>query len=117
MKAFIKALIKKLGDRFLMVGVLQLLRMKNQKKFVSHAATQTASSSHVTTSEIEKDHNSDSDSDESELDDESSQKSYENMYSQWIRVRNQNRSLEGRISAHIEFKENGKSKYRNWRYC
>ena len=67
-------------------------------------------SSAVATFGTEKDHDIDSDSDESELNEESIRASYENMYSQWIRVVDQNRSLEGRISALIQYKENSEIK-------
>ncbi|PON99959.1 hypothetical protein TorRG33x02_043770, partial [Trema orientale] len=80
------------------------------QKSAGHVATQSMQRSSVATSGTQKDHDTDSDSDESELNEESIRASYENIYSQWIRVVDQNRSLEGRISALIQYKENSEIK-------
>ncbi|PON99332.1 hypothetical protein TorRG33x02_048750 [Trema orientale] len=80
------------------------------QKSAGHVATRFTQRSSVATSVTEKDNDTDSDSDESELNEESIRASYENMYSQWIRVVDQNRSLEGRNSALIQDKENSENK-------
>ncbi|PON85451.1 hypothetical protein TorRG33x02_187310, partial [Trema orientale] len=80
------------------------------QKSAGCVATQSTQRSSVATSGIEKDHDTDSNSDESKLNEDSIRASYENMYSQWIRIVDQNRSLEGRISALIQYKENSENK-------